>query len=361
VTDGFLWCPHCKNPHPFSARVCPRTRRSLGRSMHRESGMRPAERGLVGTTLENKYRVSKLIGAGGMGCVYEAENLLLRRKVAIKVVGGARSNEALLRLRREAELVAATHHPNICDIYDVGTLPDGSPYLVLERLVGETLAALLRREKRLSEHAALDVFSQLLSALDAAHRARIIHRDLKPENVFLSRRIGCPPLVKLMDFGFAKDLTGSRARVITRPGHALGTPRYMAPEQLLAEPVDARTDLFAVGVMLFESLTGAHPFQADSVAELHRNVLRQPPFALRGLRPNLPAELEQVLSCTLARAPGQRFASATQLQRALVGAMALVPEEEDIGVDVDFDAEPVSETVPMRVGNMRASSGATPL
>src|SRR5690606_34658087 len=109
--------------------------------------------------------VLKLIGAGGMGCVYEAENIHLRRRVAIKVVGGARSQEALLRLRREAELVAATQHPNICDLYDVGTLPDGSPYLVLERLVGETLAAHLRREGRLTDRAAADVFSQLLSAL----------------------------------------------------------------------------------------------------------------------------------------------------------------------------------------------------
>jgi eukaryotic-like serine/threonine-protein kinase len=355
VQHGFVWCPHCSNPHPLDASLCPVTKLALGRSLHerRGSSLSPP-RSLIGTTIAGRYRVLRLIGRGGMGLVFEAENLLLRRQVAIKVIAGVRSDEALHRLKREAQLVAASQHPNICDIYDVGALPDGSPYLVLERLRGETLGSCLRRETHLSTGAVVDIFSQLLSGLDAAHRAQIVHRDLKPENVFLSRRVGCRPLVKLMDFGFAKGQGRGDQTALTRPGRALGTPRYMAPEQLLGVGVDARTDLFAVAVMLYESLTGVHPFLAGSLQELQAKILYEPPPPLGFLRPDLSRELEDVLLHALAKRPAARLSSAIAFQRAIVRTLG-VPNSQD---DLD-ETGPLSQTVPMRVRD--PSSQATPI
>jgi eukaryotic-like serine/threonine-protein kinase len=332
--------------------LCPATRRRL--DLRSSSRPAAAAEPLVGTDIDNKYRIHRLIGAGGMGCVYDAENLWLGRRVAIKVIRGARSDEALARLRREAQLVAATQHPNICDIYDVGLLADGSPYLVLERLVGETLAGRLGRERQLSVGVTFEIFSQLLSALTAAHQARIVHRDLKPENVFLAHRVGCPAHVKLLDFGFAKDISGLRGHVITRPGSALGTPRYMAPEQLIGDAVDNRTDLFAVGIMLFECLAGAHPFHADTRVDLQSNILRAHPMPLRRFRPELPAELDWLLGKALAKRPDERFASAKELQQALA---AVSPPPLEVLYD-DDDDEPVSDTVPMRIDQPRPN--ATP-
>lgn len=284
-----------------------------------------------------------------MGAVFEAENLVLRRSVAIKVVAHAESEQALIRLCHEAQLVSAMQHPHICDIYDIGSLPGGAPYLVLERLQGETLAEHLERRRRLANQVAAEVFRQILSGLDAAHRVSIVHRDMKPENVVLTMRVGCPPHVKIVDFGFAKDISGLRTASITRPGDAIGTPRYMAPEQLLAERVDPRTDLYAVGVMLFEALTGSHPFDAPTIAQLHWKVLRETPWPLTMLRPDLPLDLERVIQRALSRAPADRFSSAREMQAAILDAMPAEEEEEDA---------PISATIPMRaIAQVSSSSG----
>jgi eukaryotic-like serine/threonine-protein kinase len=334
--------------------VCPEKKLPLRRSIHRTPDRRVLPRmalsrqktlkhhDMIGTVLAGKYRIDRLIGYGGMGEVFEAENLLLRRPVAIKIVANAQSEQALVRLCHEAHLVSAMQHPNICDIYDLGSLPGGAPYLVLERLFGETLGARLERERPrpLANGIILSIFTQILSGLDAAHSASIVHRDLKPENVFLTMRRGCPPHVKLLDFGFAKDLSGLRAQRITRPGDAVGTPRYMAPEQMRGEAADRRTDFFAVGLMLFESLTGTHPFEAPTLPALQRNVLREPPMPLTALRPDLSHELEMLLDCALARDPARRFASASAFSKSLQRVFRDLIEAEE-------DEEPVSETAPM--------------
>ncbi len=309
---------------------------------------------LVGTDVDNKYRIHRLIGAGGMGCVYDAENLWLGRRVAIKVIRGARSDEALARIRREAQLVAATQHPNICGIYDVGLLADGSPYLVLERLSGETLASRLGRQNRLELAETVDILTQLLSALSAAHEASIIHRDLKPENVFLACQAGSTSHVKLLDFGFAKDISGLRGEVITRPGSALGTPRYMAPEQLVGEPLDPRCDLFAAGLIMFEALTGVHPFEADTRVDLQANILRAEPMPMRRLRPDLPVLIEVIVNRALAKKPADRFRDAKEFGQAL----SQVPVPIEV-LYTDDDDEPVSETVPMAI-DRRPRTNATP-
>lgn len=314
MNKGFRWCPHCKRPHSLSDRLCALTGRPLDGSLHHATGGTVSS--LVGTVLGGKYRVLQLLGSGGMGQVFEAENIHIKRLVAIKVVSSTAGPQAVLRLEREAQHVAAIQHPNICDVYDFGRTPHGGPYVVFERLFGETLGARMRTLGQLSVRKALDIFSQILSGLQAAHAARIVHRDLKPQNVFLVDRVGCPPLVKLVDFGFAQDLSARGAR-ITRPGHLCGTVQYMSPEQLRAEPLDHRSDLFAVGTMLYEALSSRHPFEAQTRVELQANILHASPPSLRARRPDVPRELEEIIMWALARSPSERPQSAIELQRAL--------------------------------------------
>lgn len=337
MTRGFRWCPHCKKPHSLRERFCLVTGKPLEQTLH-AAALPPPRDGFIGTVLEGKYRILRVIGAGGMGQVFEAENLQLARMVAIKVVGGDASPQALLRLEREARVVAAIQHPNICDVYDFGRTPHGGPYIVFERLFGETLAAKMQRVRQLSIRSTVDVFSQMLSGLHAAHSARIIHRDLKPQNVFLVDRLGCDPLVKLVDFGLAQDLAATTR--ITRPGRICGTLQYMSPEQLRVATLDHRSDLFSVGVMLYEALTGKHPFAAESRIQVQVNVLEAKPRPVESYRPDLGRELAQTIAWALARDPKDRPATAMDLQRALISSANTVSS-------VSLDEGPPSLTEPL--------------
>lgn len=335
--DGFRWCPHCGSPHALAERTCTMTGKDLDRALHLPRGQSP----LVGTVLDGKYRIIRPIGSGGAGIVFEAENLALRRLVAIKTVSRSGSTEALLRLALEAKLVAAIQHPNICDVYDVGRLPSGGPYVVLERLFGETLAMKMQVARRPSLTTAVDIFVQTLSGLQAAHAARIVHRDLKPQNIFLAERLGCAPLVKIVDFGFAQDLSTSPNTRITRPGKSCGTVQYMSPEQLRALPLDHRSDLFAVGVMLYEVLTGRHPFAARSQTELQINILRSEPRPLRQRRPDVSPELQRLVMSAMSKDPAQRPSSAHEMQTWLSSMLVRPPSAPDL------EDEPPSLTTPM--------------
>jgi len=314
-----LWCTHCGSPHDLDTKICPATGKSLERGLHRPPEKTPHP--LIGQTIAGRYKITRLIGAGGMGEVLEAENVLLRRQVAIKVVRAERGGDAVERLQREAQFVAAIQHPNICDVLDVGTLPSGEPYLVLERLYGETLAEYLRRTSQITVYLAADLFSQVLSGLHAAHGAGIVHRDLKPANIYLLDRLGLTPLVKLVDFGLAKDLTRTRGGTMTKPGKVVGTPSYMSPEQLAGERVDRRSDVFAVGVIVYEALAGRHPFRRESNAETAAAVLREQPTQLRLIRRDIPVSLEVVVGRALAKERDQRWPTAFDFQRALVASV----------------------------------------
>jgi serine/threonine protein kinase len=316
---GIAWCPHCGKPHLLRERYCPLTGNALEQRIHEVGALPPRKHPLVGRVIDGRYQILRLIGAGGMGEVFEAYNRTLRRTVAIKVVlPTTTSSDAAARLRREARVIAALQHPNICDVYDIGVLPNGNPYLVLERLQGETLQDCLRRERTLAPHRLVEIFLQVLSGLQHAHACGIVHRDLKPANVFLVQRIGCHPLVKLLDFGYAKDL-GERRRPVTQPGKTCGTPVYMAPEQLCAGIVDARSDLFSVGIMLYEAITQRHPFHGGTTLDTTLNIAYAPPGDdLRGLA-DVPSELADVIERTLSKGPGDRPQSAVELQTALAG------------------------------------------
>ena len=319
---GFVWCPHCAAPHSLDAKICPTT----GRLMRPASGnMRAAafDDPLLGIDLDRKYRVLSKIGSGGMGDVYEAEAIGIGRRVAIKV---AKQGDA--RLHREAQIVASLHHPNVAAAYDVGRTPHGRSYVVFERLYGETLGARMARGP-MSLREAVGITVQILSGLEAAHHIGIVHRDMKPENVYLARRTGLRPIVKILDFGFARDFTGNMEHTsLTRPGHVCGTPAYMAPEQMAGGAVDHRADLFAVGVILFEALTSRAPFGGETKDEIRRNVLCALPLRLTSLRRDVPAGLDEIMWRVFEKHPARRYRTAAVFQNALLRALDLQEDPE---------------------------------
>ncbi len=260
---------------------------------------------MIGATLDGRYRIVRCLGAGGMGVVYEAEHLQLSRRFAIKCMqarpGGVSEQEAA-RFRREARTVSAIKDPHVVEVTDMGMLADGRAYLVLELLEGEDLAATLERESRLPIARAIEIGCQVLKGLEAVHQSGIIHRDLKPANVFLTREHGSD-FVRIFDFGISKMIGGSSAghdpraaETITGTGQAIGTPLYMAPEQLLRpDDVDTRADIYAAGVLLYEMLAGQRPFEGVPYASLLQQICSANRPSLRALRPDVSPALERLV------------------------------------------------------------------
>jgi serine/threonine protein kinase/Tol biopolymer transport system component len=275
---------------------------------------------LVGQTI-GPYRVIAHAGAGGMGDVYRAEDTRLHRSVAIKVLA-ARTNDVDLKRRfeREARAIAALSHPHICTLYDVGQ-QDGIDYLVMEYLEGQTLADRLEKGP-LPLDEALRHAAEILDALDAAHRHGVIHRDLKPANVMLTTNG-----VKLLDFGIAQlqqslqsEHEPALSTKLTMEGTILGTPQYMAPEQLHGKTSDARADIFAFGAVLYEMVTGKKAFQGDTKAGLIASVLERNPVPAVELRPSIPRSLDRLIQVCLAKDPDARWQTARDLKRELAAA-----------------------------------------
>jgi len=289
---------------------------------------------LLGSLLGGKYRVRSVLGEGGMGTVFDALHEALGNVVAIKVLhqNQLQKKDSVKRFQHEARAAARIGHPNICEVYDVGTLDDGRPYLVMERLVGETLADRIAAFGGLPVPEVLDTLNQVLSGLHAAHEKAIIHRDIKPENVFLTQRVGCPPIAKLLDFGVSKVMaqhsqaSGFSEMEVTRTGVVLGTPYYLAPEQARGERnLDARVDLYACGVLLYEALTGRRPFRAPNYNALLIAILTASPRPAREMRPDLPPGLDRIVEKALARDVGERYQTALEFQAALQPYLATPP------------------------------------
>ncbi|MBX3234107.1 MAG: protein kinase [Labilithrix sp.] len=273
---------------------------------------------LVGRLLGGRYRVRGLLGAGGMGAVYEAVQEDLARRVALKVLLDSTriTDEDLRRFRREALAASQLGHPNIVQVTDFQARPGEPPFLVMERLDGESLNDLLKRERPLAPARAVFIATQILAALAAAHAAGIVHRDIKPPNVFLTRTQAMADLAKVLDFGIAKapSLAGSFR---TLPDTILGTPAYMAPEQAGGAQVDHRADIYAVGACLFEMLSGRRPYAGASAGEIIAQLSTTSPPPLLSLRPDLDPALAAVVDRALSRSPAARFASATAMLDAL--------------------------------------------
>lgn len=282
----------------------------------------------VGSVLAGRYRLMERLGEGGMGEVYRAEDLELKHVCALKVMTHSRArNERLVaRLFQEARAAQTIGHPNIVEIFEAG-YADGIPYLSMECLEGESLLELLRRRKRLDAPTAVTIMLSVLAALDAAHAVDIVHRDVKPANVFVLS--ASSSRVKLLDFGIAKFLERDGDSPQTESGTILGTPDYLSPEQVQgASRIDGRSDLFSVGSVLFELLTGIPPFRGPHVvATTYRIAHGQTPrLSEHGLL-DWP-ELDEALARTLSKSPERRFSSAFELARALQHAVGL--SEQDL-------------------------------
>jgi serine/threonine-protein kinase len=268
------------------------------------------------------YRVAALLGEGGMGAVFLAQHPVIGRKVALKVVHPehARNLEVVGRFVNEATAISRIGHEHIVEVMDLGRTAEGDFYIVMEYLDGRPLAQLLAEEGPLRPERAIAIAAQIADALGASHEAGIVHRDVKPENVFLVRRGHDADFVKVLDFGLAKLLDGAHAAGRdTSAGTVMGTPHYMAPEQCRAESeIDHRADVYALGVVLFEMLTGTLPFAGEVYSEvLVKQVTMRPPWA-RSIVPDLPEELDSILQCALAKHPDDRFPTMAALRDALL-------------------------------------------
>jgi serine/threonine-protein kinase len=277
---------------------------------------------LVGTVLEGAYRITRLIGEGGMGAVYEAVQLRLAKRVAVKLMARhlAADEKALARFHREAEITSHLGHPHLVAVVDYGQAESGEPYLVMEYLEGEDLDHRLRRVGRMPIESVVRVVKQVASALSAAHAQGIVHRDLKPGNIFLVQIPGEPDFVKVLDFGISK-MMAARTR-LTNASSAVGTPIYMSPEQAtgLVEEVDHHVDQWALACIAWEMLLGHPPFVADDVTALLYQIIKMDPHPLTPRVPGLPPGVELELRQALAKRPADRFPSIREFSHAFESA-----------------------------------------
>jgi serine/threonine-protein kinase len=303
-------CPRCRRTYADrSYGFCPEDGARLVDALPAEPPAKPTRQ--FGAVLEDRYVIQGFIGAGGMSRVYLATDSQTQQQVAVKILNRNFAGDRLGRDRflRELEVATELGHPNIVRVLDAGERKDGSPFLVLELLSGESLGDLLRREAVLHEADALPLIWQAASALAAAHEAGVIHRDVKPDNMFVTRDERGRRVIKMMDFGFAKLRTGPA----TAAGIVLGTIPYMAPEQALAEPVDGRTDVYGLGVTIYRMLTGELPFSSvDDMVVVAQHACVEAP-RLSAIRPGVDPRLDALVATALRKRPGNRYDSMQSL------------------------------------------------
>src|SRR3954466_5103925 len=306
-----IHCAGCQHAYIETALFCP----NCGRPRVREALTDP----LLGKVLGERFLVQELLGQGGSGTIYRAEHVTLRRKVAIKVLHNelSRDDLAVERFRREATTVAEIDNEHIVEIHDFGRAPDGRLYLAMELLEGETLDHVLAREKTLSIEKAADILIQVGEALMEAHAIGYVHRDLRPRNVYLAVRRGKANFVKLLDFGLAKLVETDAQAASTSLGMTFGDPRYMSPEQARGDRIDRRADIYQLGCVAYEMLTGAPPFTGNRVFDILTKQVTEAPAPLPTRRPGTPLWMEAAVAKMLAKDPENRFATTSRMVEAL--------------------------------------------
>ncbi|MDB4933695.1 MAG: Serine/threonine protein kinase PrkC, regulator of stationary phase [Labilithrix sp.] len=282
---------------------------------------------LVGTVVANKYRIVKQLGEGGMGCVYLAEQQLGTsvRKVALKTLHKHLSHDPAIKKRfdREAGTVAALEHPNTIQVYDFGEMEDGTLYLVMEFVQGRSVADILEKDGPMPPARVENILRQVSGSLEEAHSHGIVHRDLKPDNVVLCERAGQKDWVEVLDFGIAKRSSehDPNEAKLTQQGMVLGTPPYMSPEQFTGQPVDVRSDIYALGVMTYEMLVGKYPFEANTAWEwASKHMTEAPrPIETQALGQHVPERMRHAITRALAKNKDERFSSVKEFFEALSG------------------------------------------
>lgn len=294
--------------------------------------------GRVGMIIHGRYRVEKVIGQGGFGAVYRAAHTATGDTVAIKVlrtdVQGA--EEVIQRFRQEAKTTSKLKHPNTVRVFDFGQMDDGNLFLAMEFLEGKTLTDLIRKEGPLAPRRLVHIIGQVLKALSEAHAKGLVHRDLKPDNIFLQHVHGEPDFVKVLDFGIAKSLGGdmTAGANMTSTGAIIGTPKYMSPEQARGSGIDARTDIYAAGLILYEGLTGDTPFTGDSpLTMLLRRVQEEAPPIPAELQLPTPQGVCEAVQKALSRNANERFSSADEMLAALIAGLdtPILPARTTVG------------------------------
>ncbi len=308
--DDYLTKPF--NPKEFSARIKALLRRQL-----QPRGIQHFENGAI---IADKYQIISLIGEGGVGMVYKAHHKFLDKLVALKLLRGEYASDQVVvsRFRREAQAVDSLKHPNIAAVHDYGILGDGRPFMIMDFIEGRTLYNLLVLNKRLDVRRAVSIFIKVCDALSYAHKHGVIHRDLKPSNIMLVEDNGIE-VPKLLDFGIAKLLDTAHSQQLTRTGEFCGSPLYVSPEQCTSSKQDQRSDIFSLGCVMCETLTGEAPFHGETVMEtIHRRLNERPPH-LMDLNPsaNIPPHLNDIVRKTLEIDPMNRYQSMDDLKADL--------------------------------------------
>jgi eukaryotic-like serine/threonine-protein kinase len=358
-------CPQCGASYPPTVRLCPVDGTVL-------ETPQPTEERLVGLVLDGKYRLDSFLTSGGMGAVFRATHVMLGKAVAVKLIKGdlVTSPETARRFQREARAATSLSHPGIVAVYDLGQTDDGTLYIAMELVEGQSLKDEIGIHGRIDPARIVHLLRQVASALAMAHRHHIIHRDLKPQNVMLTRDSDGQEVAKLLDFGIAKTLDVAQSQ-LTAAGFVLGTPHYMSPEQAIGKEVDARTDIYSLGVVMYEMLIGEVPFTAPSTSGIlvkHMTELPAPPSRRR---PDIlvPAHLETIVLRCLEKEPDRRYQTADEFAVALDAeslpppgprGVAAAPEATTLLVETPQAGVPVpapATNTPALPGGISASWG----
>jgi serine/threonine protein kinase len=312
---------------------------------------------LIGTVLADRYDIEAMVGLGGMSVVYRAKHKLMDRVVAIKMLHSAYKHDQAFveRFRVEAQAASALHHQNIIGVHDFGLTPEGEAFFVMDYLDGESLGDLIERKGGVPWERTLLIFMQISDGLASAHKKSILHRDLKPANVVLIKQEDGPELVILVDFGIAKLLPGSgKDQHLTKTGEVFGSPLYMSPEQCLSKELDARSDIYALGCLMYETLVGEPPFRGTNYWETMNKHINEVPLPVNDIAPDkkVPERLNDIVMRCLKKDPAERFQSAEEIRKQIAELHdALTPTEAKVALDVSRVASPDFVPIPNKLNH----------
>ncbi len=325
-------CNTCGNTYPSNLSFC----------LNDGTPLVPVD-SLIGTVLDGRYRLDSLIGVGGMGDVYRATHIHIDTEFAVKLLKPefVADQTAIKRFRLEAKAAGRIQHPNAVRVTDFGVTPENIVYLVMELVQGPSLRELIRNEKQLETLRAVNIVRQVCGAVDAAHRSGVIHRDLKPDNIIIETH-GNTERVKVLDFGIAKLREAKSDTFLTQAGTIIGTPQYMSPEQCQGQSLDPRSDIYSIGIVLYEMLTGTVPFDGESTLQVVYNQLHLIPRSVKELSPQISEPLANVIMRALEKEPAERQSSAIQLSEELKQAVKLEAEEVAYSMAEPFLVPPLT-------------------